>query len=243
MKKLSDYRIREENGKFYVETKVKHVFNDIRSNQDPVTNEGYFDVTDSRGNCIIGFLSSEFKNEFDTLEAAKEQIIKWCEEPKKPKYHYVFEFHSEIAMVRPESEPINGKYYITQSVPPMDITCPLDLSRADIEYLGKCMEEKENKDIIFINEALKINPLFYKLIEKYEERVKSGRNPKTIEKSYADLTLENFELTIKNKELEIQLHEIKKQTDRNIEEMKQKRGAEKRERAHVNTNDVIKGHK
>ena len=95
---------------------------------------------------------------------------------------------------------------------------PWDLSRSDIEYMAKCKAEEEKKDIFFMNEALKINPLFYKLIEKYEERIKSGWNPKTIEKPYADLVLENvlenLELTIKNKELELQLHEFKKKDNK-----------------------------
>jgi hypothetical protein len=157
MKKLSDYRIREENGKFYVEKQVTETFGLFKKK----TVSEWFSV-DKWGYCRIP-INSEFFNgrmvliedhskAFDTIESAKAQIIKWCEEPKKPKYHYVVEFHSEIAMVRPESEPINGKYYITQSIPPMDITYSVGMKaimREVDEYSYKIRDDEKDgrKDI------------------------------------------------------------------------------------------------
>lgn len=177
MKTLSDYRINERNELFIVE--VKKVITTKRFlRKDRVS--FVWDYC-----CVC-----------DTLEKAKEQIIKLC---KEPKYHYVI--------------------LVSDIVPAPNF--PNDcLDYCLMEYMDKKQKELEARlrqeriaktDRLFINEAIKINPLFYKLIEKYEEKVKTGWNPKTIEKSYADLVLENFELTVKNKELEIQLHELKKE--------------------------------
>lgn len=225
MKKLSDYRIREENGKFVVEGRIE------------MTEGRFFKKFANfewHGLNVYGEVAG-FCHQFDgsnvkiytTLEDAKAQIIKWCDEPK---YHYVVGYF--------------GEYY-TQRVPPMNIKYPFDSDLSEImkqipnfalpkkpvegkrfscdklpsfEDCGRkslCTLSDEAPDTLFINEALKINPLFYKLVEKYEEKVKTGWNPKTIEKSYADLVLENFELTIKNKELEIQLHELKRKQTKN----------------------------
>lgn len=191
MKKLSDYRIREENGKFYIEKlstfKSWFFLNKKQTEWWAVNIFGTTDFGDVKDYKQI------MQQPFDTIEAAKAQIIKWCEEPK---YHYVREFE--------------GYSYS----PNFSKGCPWDfadfykeqLSRVGIEYFAKCNVEKE---------LLKINPPFCKLIEKYEEKVRTGWNPKMIEKSYADLVLENFELTIKNKELEIQLHELKRKQTKN----------------------------
>ncbi len=195
MKKLSDYRIREENGKFVVEGRIE--ITERRFLRKLVNFEWHgLNVYGEVAGFCHKFDGSNVKI-YTTLEDAKAQIIKWCEDPK---YHYVKECDCGLCF----SDEACKKY--------------------DALFLGnyaKCFSDEKNKiiekdarDIIFINEALEINPLFYKLVEKYEEKVKTGWNPKTIEKSYADLVLENFELTIKNKELEIQLHELKKKQNK-----------------------------
>ena len=126
MKKLSDYRIREENGKFYVERAVTTKTGLFKNKEKIIWLDAF-----------IHFYG--FKRTFDTLEAAAAKIIKWCEEPK---YHYVV---PDYSLKELPNFALGQKRYKVQSVPPMDIPFPLDLSRADIEYMAKCREEREKK--------------------------------------------------------------------------------------------------
>jgi len=125
MKKLSDYRIREENGKFYVEKQVTETFVLFKKK----TVSEWFSV-DKWGYCRIP-INSEFFNgrmvliedhskAFDTIEEAKAQIIKWCEEPKKPKYHYVVEDNRLFSC---PNFALGEKRYITQSMPCFSDEC------------------------------------------------------------------------------------------------------------------------
>ena len=123
MKKLSDYRIREQNGKFYIEKQITETFGLFKKK----TVTEWFSV-DKWGYCRIP-INSEFFNgrmvliedhskKFDTLEEAKEQIIKWCEEPK---YHYLVG--------------CCGKYD-TKPIPPMNIPYSIAMSAISRELPG-----------------------------------------------------------------------------------------------------------
>lgn len=244
MKKLSDYRIREENGKFVVEGRIE--ITERRFLRKLVNFEWHgLNVYGE----VAGFchqIDGSNVKIYTTLEDAKAQIIKWCDEQK---YHYVreVEAYADKCIDKAESEMIGIIDTALAQVKKSFKCFPCDLSDiakteqqmkeeiTEQDVIGACKKQFDEKlpsfkdcgrkslctlsdeapDTLFINEALKINPLFYKLVEKYEEKIKIGWNPKTIEKSYADLVLENFELTIKNKELEIQLHELKKKQTKN----------------------------
>lgn len=166
MKKLSDYRIREFNGKFAVETKIE-------------TEEGFFRkriktrwVNIWTGGCQEGLVNRACA--FDTLEEAKAKIVELCEDPT---YHYLFYKDDRIdTMNVPVSEYLKRFKY--KMFPPVILEInQRRISPADILYsavrdeiIAKSVDDlKDARDTIFINEALKINPLFYKLVEKYEE--------------------------------------------------------------------------
>ena len=197
MKKLSDYRIREENGKFYVELMVKEITN--RFLRKPIE-EIKWVRTDQDGDRLIRYSGRyclcifEPCETFDTLEAAKAQIIKWCEEPK---YHYF-----------------------------NNMPCPYDLSYGDIEYLAKCREEKERTENAVLLADLE-NILFVMMdkdgIAKTEQQMKEEITEKDVvdackrqfdEKSTIPLTFEakNMELQLENAKLKGILETLKKLT-------------------------------
>lgn len=107
MKKLSDYRIREFNGKFTVETKIE-------------TEEGFFRkriktrwVNIWTGGCQEGLTNRACV--FDTLEEAKAKIVEWCDEPK---YHYVV---PDYSLKELPNFALGQKRYKVQSVPSMNV--------------------------------------------------------------------------------------------------------------------------
>ena len=113
MKRLSDYRIREFNGKFAVQTKIE-------------TEEGFFRkriktrwVYAWTGGGQEGL--TKLICEFDTLEEAKAKIVELCEEPT---YHYVV---PDYSLKELPNFALGQKQYKVQSVPSMDIPYPLDL--------------------------------------------------------------------------------------------------------------------
>lgn len=209
MKKLSDYRIREENGKFIIEACIeiterrflKKVIN-FEWHQLNVYGE------------VAGFcrrLDGIYVKVYDTLEVAKAQIIKWCEEPK---YHYLRDFE---------------RY--TYNLPKI---CPWDLadfykeslSRADIEYLAKCRAEKERKYKESIKKAQEIADSAIKIINdiaKTEQQMKEEITEKDVvdackrqfdEKFSIPLTFEakNMDLQLENAKLKGILETLKKLT-------------------------------
>lgn len=113
MKNLSDYRIREENGKFVVEGRIE--ITERRFLRKFVNFEWH-------GLNVYGEVAG-FCHQFDgsnvkiytTLEDAKAQVIKWCEEPK---YHYVV---ADYGINELHNFAIGKKRYKIQSVPKMDI--------------------------------------------------------------------------------------------------------------------------
>lgn len=87
MKKLSDYRIKEENGRFVVEGRIE--ITERRFLRKLVNFEWHgLNVYGE----VAGFchqIDGSNVKIYTTLEGAKEQIIKWCQEPK---YYYLREF-------------------------------------------------------------------------------------------------------------------------------------------------------
>lgn len=197
MKKLSDYRIKEENGEITIEKETDIYVLGFKKR------EKKFVPTDFKGKCCLDMDFSNKVGKYPSVEAAKAQIIKWCEEQK---YHYVREFE--------------GYFYKEQ----------ISLSRSNIEYIEKCMAEREQllKTLfedgfcIYSNGDIKPNH-----IDKTEQQLKEQIIEKERIKNaiyIADLDNILFVMTSKDnfiKSLGLTKEEL-------FDELKQKYGAEKK---------------
>lgn len=93
MKKLSDYRIKEVNGNFIIETKIEFktgVFK--KKTQIEWVNACHdgspfmqFDIT-CQSSAYYDYYQDNHEIKYKSLNDAKAKIVEWCE---KPKYHYV----------------------------------------------------------------------------------------------------------------------------------------------------------
>lgn len=134
MKKLSDYRIREENGKFYIELMVEEIEKPFLKKR---TKNIKWVPTDVDGDRIIrynGRYLYEPCNAFNTLKEAKVQIIQWCEDPK---YHYVVPVMREMPSWAKQE-------FITQQVPQMNIpySVAMEATTRDVNACKKQFNEK-----------------------------------------------------------------------------------------------------
>lgn len=122
MKKLSDYRIKEENGEITIEKETNiYVFGFKKR-------EKKFVPTDFKGKCCLDMDFSNKVGEYPSVEAAKAQIIKWCEEPK---YHYVV---ADYGIKELPNFAIGKKRYKIQSVPQMDIPYSVGMKALTRDY-------------------------------------------------------------------------------------------------------------
>lgn len=182
MKKLSDYRIREENGKFIVQVKeatVRKRFllkNLVYENW--ISASLFYSKLSEDGGLVA------CKDVFDTLEAAKAQIIKWCEEPK---YHYVREIERYSYYYDEKLEYFNQKHK---------------------EFLEK--KEKERKFEESIKKAQEIAYAAIKIINdfaKTEQQMKEEITEKECVDAIKKQVDEKFSipLTFEAKNMELQL--------------------------------------
>jgi hypothetical protein len=145
MKKLSDYRIKEFNGKFTVETKIE-------------TEEGLFRkriktrwVNIWTGGCQEGLTNRVCG--FDTLEEAKAKIVELCEEPT---YHYLFYKDDGIGTMNvPVSEYLNRFKY--KVFPPVILEInPRRISPADIKPNTVVKTEHQMKEELTTDDIRKL---------------------------------------------------------------------------------------
>lgn len=128
MKKLSDYRIREEDGKFYIEKMFERNWRNIFGVKKKKTEwlKANTDGDYLNLDTIIGL--SKLSWGYSTLEEAKAKIIKWCEEPK---YHYVV---ADYGIKELPNFAIGKKRYKIQSVPQMDISYSVGMKALTRDY-------------------------------------------------------------------------------------------------------------
>lgn len=187
MKKLSDYRIREENGKFIVQVKeatVRKRFllkNLVYENW--ISASLFYSKLSEDGELVA------CKDVFDTLEAAKAQIIKWCEEPK---YHYVVPVMREMPSWAKQE-------FTTQSVPcfsnESSKACD-DLLKNKQKYAIKKAQEIAESAINVIND-------FYKTEQQMKEEITEKECVDAIKKQVDGKF--SIPLTFEAKNMELQL--------------------------------------
>lgn len=201
MKKLSDYRIREENGKFVVEGRIE--ITERRFLRKLVNFEWHgLNVYGE----VAGFchqIDGSNVKIYTTLEDAKAQIIKWCDEQK---YHYVreVEAYADKCIDKAESEMIGIIDTALAQVKKSFKCFPCDLS--DIAKTEQQMKEEiTEQDVIG---ACK---------KQFDEKLPSFKDcgykslytlPLTVEEKNLELQLENAQYEKRIERLNILCYDL-----------------------------------
>lgn len=110
MKKLSDYRIKEVNGNFIIETKIEFRTGLFKKKTQiewvNACHDGspfmQFDIT-CQSSAYYDYYQDNHEIKYKSLDDAKAKIVEWCDEPK---YHYVreIEAYADKCIAKAESE-------------------------------------------------------------------------------------------------------------------------------------------
>lgn len=100
MKKLSDYRIKEVNGNFIIETKIEFETGMFkRKTQIEWVNACHdgspfinFGIT-YKSSAYYDYYQDNHEIKYKSLDDAKAKIVEWCEDPK---YHFLYKHQNKI---------------------------------------------------------------------------------------------------------------------------------------------------